>query len=50
MNSHLFVYGTLEPAHAPAEIAAAVRRLRRVSDQDQFGADCTTWESIPERW
>ena len=30
MNRHLFVYGTLEPAHAPAEIAAAVRRLRRV--------------------
>lgn len=30
MSRHLFVYGTLEPAHAPAEIAAAVRRLRRV--------------------
>ncbi|MGH9549837.1 MAG: gamma-glutamylcyclotransferase family protein [Terriglobales bacterium] len=30
MSRHLFVYGTLEPAHAPAEIAAAVRHLRRV--------------------
>lgn len=30
MNRYLFVYGTLEPACAPAEIAAAVRRLRPV--------------------
>lgn len=30
MNRHLFVYGTLEPAHAPTEIAVAVRRLRPV--------------------
>jgi gamma-glutamylcyclotransferase (GGCT)/AIG2-like uncharacterized protein YtfP len=30
MNRHLFVYGTLEPVHAPPEIAAAVRRLRPV--------------------
>jgi gamma-glutamylcyclotransferase (GGCT)/AIG2-like uncharacterized protein YtfP len=26
----LFSYGTLQPRHAPAEIAATVRRLRRV--------------------
>jgi gamma-glutamylcyclotransferase (GGCT)/AIG2-like uncharacterized protein YtfP len=30
MSSHLFVYGTLQPARAPAEIGAAVRRLKRV--------------------
>lgn len=30
MNRYLFVYGTLEPAHAPAEIAAAVRCMKRV--------------------
>jgi gamma-glutamylcyclotransferase (GGCT)/AIG2-like uncharacterized protein YtfP len=30
LNRYLFVYGTLDPAHAPAEIAAAVLRLRPV--------------------
>ncbi len=30
MNRHLFVYGTLTPSRAPAEISAAVRRLKRV--------------------
>jgi gamma-glutamylcyclotransferase (GGCT)/AIG2-like uncharacterized protein YtfP len=30
MNRYLFVYGTLSPAEAPTEIAAAVRGLRRV--------------------
>jgi gamma-glutamylcyclotransferase (GGCT)/AIG2-like uncharacterized protein YtfP len=30
MNLYLFVYGTLEPAHAPADIAAAVRRMKPV--------------------
>jgi gamma-glutamylcyclotransferase (GGCT)/AIG2-like uncharacterized protein YtfP len=28
--THLFVYGTLSPRHAPPEIAATVRRLRPV--------------------
>ena len=30
MREYLFVYGTLLPQHAPAEIAGTVRRLRRV--------------------
>lgn len=30
MTKYLFIYGTLMPAHAPAEIARAVRKLRRV--------------------
>ncbi|HEY1262905.1 MAG TPA: gamma-glutamylcyclotransferase family protein, partial [Terriglobales bacterium] len=30
MERYLFIYGTLSPRHAPAEISGAVRRLRRV--------------------
>lgn len=30
MDQYLFVYGTLSPRRAPAEIAGAVRRLRRM--------------------
>ena len=30
MSQHLFVYGTLQPDHAPAEIASAIHRLREV--------------------
>ena len=29
MSEHLFVYGTLLPEHAPAEMAPVLRRLRR---------------------
>jgi gamma-glutamylcyclotransferase (GGCT)/AIG2-like uncharacterized protein YtfP len=32
MSNHLFLYGTLLPRHAPAEIAPAVARLRRLDE------------------
>ncbi|HEX8634060.1 MAG TPA: gamma-glutamylcyclotransferase family protein [Pyrinomonadaceae bacterium] len=30
MSEYLFVYGTLRPSHAPAEVAAIVKKLRKV--------------------
>jgi gamma-glutamylcyclotransferase (GGCT)/AIG2-like uncharacterized protein YtfP len=32
VTNYLFIYGTLMPDHAPAEIARAVRKLRRVGN------------------
>jgi gamma-glutamylcyclotransferase (GGCT)/AIG2-like uncharacterized protein YtfP len=30
VNEYLFVYGTLRPNHAPAEVAAVVKNLRKI--------------------
>lgn len=38
MTDHLFAYGTLQPGRAPAEIAAAVERLRPVGEGFVRGA------------
>ena len=37
MPHHLFVYGTLHPDRAPAEIAPAVRHLREIGPATLYG-------------
>src|SRR6266480_2953212 len=37
MSSYLFLYGTLQPDHAPAEIAPMVKELRRVGEGTMRG-------------
>jgi gamma-glutamylcyclotransferase (GGCT)/AIG2-like uncharacterized protein YtfP len=37
MTKYLFIYGTLQPGRAPAEIARAVRKLRRVANGWTWG-------------
>ena len=46
MRDLLFIYGTLHPDRAPAEIAAAARRLQPIGPQ-QFEAISITSANTP---